>query len=252
VPSTSLQDVIGNYLDGLRLERAFDEPFKALLRSHGYFDIHFVHGNVEFGKDFVAKRIGEGGQVEQWAFQSKAGNISSEWREIRGQVDELRLSELSHPSFDASLQRRTVLVLTGRLRGNAPLAVQEYRTQVATRSEQGFDIWDRETLIEMLAVHPEAALAGQHEGALLQALGSVDAGELSDRDVEVYSRRWYEAEFDGSAALLECAVLATRLQASERFDLACLTALAAVRAAWARGSGGEPSSATIAASDAVT
>ena len=54
-----LDDVIGNYIDSLT-EREFDAPFMALLRLHGFDDIHFLHGSFEFGKDFIAKRTEDG------------------------------------------------------------------------------------------------------------------------------------------------------------------------------------------------
>ena len=40
----------------------------------GFHDIHFIHGNIEFGKDFIAKRT-EDNRVIQYAFQSTAGDI---------------------------------------------------------------------------------------------------------------------------------------------------------------------------------
>ena len=61
-----LNDVVEHYLDSLE-EREFDVPFIALLRSLGYFDIHFLHGSFEFGKDFIAKARIEGSET-QFAF----------------------------------------------------------------------------------------------------------------------------------------------------------------------------------------
>jgi hypothetical protein len=69
-----LSDVIGCYLDSLE-EREFDAPFIALLRALGYWDIHFLHGSFEFGKDFIAKAEVEG-VATQFAFQTKAGDIN--------------------------------------------------------------------------------------------------------------------------------------------------------------------------------
>jgi hypothetical protein len=89
-----LDDVIGNYIDSLT-EREFDAPFMALLRLHGFFDIHFRHGSFEFGKDFIAKRV-EDGKPYQYTFQTKAGDIGlAEWNVCRGQVDMLRTDTLS-------------------------------------------------------------------------------------------------------------------------------------------------------------
>ena len=90
-----LDDAVDAYLDSVS-ERAFDEPLLALLRAQGFVDIHLVHGGFKFGKDVIAKRDGR-----QWAFQSKAGDINLRvWRELRGQLDDLRTSILSHIAYD--------------------------------------------------------------------------------------------------------------------------------------------------------
>ena len=114
-----LADVIGNYIDSLT-EREFDAPFIALLRLHGFTDIHFLHGVFEFGKDFIAKRK-EGGLDYQYTFQTKAGNLGlSEWKECRGQIDMLRVNSLAHPNFDKLMPRQARFVTTGDWLG-APL-----------------------------------------------------------------------------------------------------------------------------------
>ena len=40
--------VVANFIDSVG-EREFDAAFMALLRSRGFYDIHFTHGNYEFG-----------------------------------------------------------------------------------------------------------------------------------------------------------------------------------------------------------
>jgi hypothetical protein len=96
---------IGNYIDSLT-EREFDAPFIALLRLHGFTDIHFLHGSFEFGKDFIAKRK-ENGVDYQYGFQTKAGNLGlSEWKDCRGQIDMLRTNSLAHPNFDRAMSRK--------------------------------------------------------------------------------------------------------------------------------------------------
>jgi hypothetical protein len=110
-----LEGAVDAFLDSVD-ERGFDEPLLALLRAQGYTDVHLVHGAREFGKDVIGRRDGE-----QWGLQTKAGDIGQgEWRELVGQLDELRLVNLGHGSFDTRLPRRPVLVTTGRLTGNAP------------------------------------------------------------------------------------------------------------------------------------
>jgi hypothetical protein len=160
-----LDDVVGSFLDSVG-EREFDAPLMALLRSHGFTDI-FVHGQYEFGKDVIAKS--EDGAPVQYVLQSKAGDLGlSQWTGIRGQIDLLRTNELSHPSFDRTLPRRAVLVITGRLIGGAPLEIQDYRRQSAERGETPLEVWDRERLIELMTRSPEAGLAGAAEAPLLE------------------------------------------------------------------------------------
>src|ERR1700690_2005864 len=86
--NSMLAAAFGNWVSQLH-ERGFDESFISLLRAHGFYDIHFRHGQFEFGKDFVAKRDGDGQEV-QYGFQSKAGDINgSDWDGIYSQLEEL-------------------------------------------------------------------------------------------------------------------------------------------------------------------
>lgn len=227
-----LDDAVAAFLETVS-ERAFDEPFLALLRANGFSDAHLVHGRDEFGKDVIAKRDGC-----QWAFQSKAGNTSLPgWRSITGQLDELQRSSLSHPSFDASLCRRCVLVTTGRLNSPASLAAQEYDRYCRSRNEPGIELWDRDRLMEMLAGSPTAALRGGKDGQLLAFIGAIDEGEADMDTVEQFSRRWTSWEHSRlvSVGVLELGIAAERLSQQKRLDLSCHLALGLVRAAWAAG-----------------
>lgn len=226
-----LDDVIGAYIDTLT-EREFDAPFMSLLRAMGFFDIHFLHGQFEFGKDFVAK-LGGAAELAQFAFQSKAGNIDgAAWREVRTQLEDIRTNALAHPSFDQNLPRRMVLVTTGRLTGAASLNAQQYKEHVKKTSGIQFDVWDRERLIELLAHRPELNLAGPADAALTVVLGEIEAGKASIRTIERFSRDWMD---DGNANLRGAAVvalvIANRLRTSNRLDLACFTILCLARAA---------------------
>ncbi len=75
-----LRNVLADYLNSLKNEREFDAPLMALLAAMGFQDIHFTHGQAEFGKDFIAKRR-EGKKLIQYVIQSKCGDISQgDWR----------------------------------------------------------------------------------------------------------------------------------------------------------------------------
>ncbi|MHB8960532.1 MAG: hypothetical protein ACYDAN_12985, partial [Candidatus Limnocylindrales bacterium] len=237
-----LDAVLESYLDNLT-EREFDAPFLSLLRAHGYFDIHFLHGAFEWGKDFIAKAIDNGTTV-QYAFQTKGGDLGlADWRAIRGQVDDLRSNTLGHPNFDAAAPRRAVLVTTGRLVGAAGTSAGEYASLLRSRGEETFEVWDRERLVELIAAVPETGLPRSTEAALGRVLSDVDAGRIDDRAVEEFSRRWI-LPIGTTATLrlasLEAAVIANRLRRSGRLDLAAITALCLIRGAWASSGNLEP------------
>jgi hypothetical protein len=212
-------------------ERGFDEPLLALLRAEGFERVRLTHGRAEFGKDAIGRRGGE-----QWAWQSKAGDVGqADFRQMTGQLDELRLSNYVHSDFDPALRRRAVLVTTGRLTGNAPLSLREYNERARARNEPELEHWGRDILIGKLAGNPDAVLRGSVDGQLLSVLGGVEEGQVDMDTLEVFSRRWASWELPRLAALaiIECALLCQRLTTQERLDLACHLALSAVCAACA-------------------
>jgi Restriction endonuclease len=121
-----LRNVLEDYLSSINDERDFDYPLSSLLQAMGFYDIHFTHGGVEFGKDFIAKKEVDGIKY-QYAVQSKRGNISQGlWRdETKGQLEEAISSDLSHPQFNTTWPRKVILATTGRLSTNARLVTQE-------------------------------------------------------------------------------------------------------------------------------
>ncbi|MBM9467992.1 hypothetical protein [Nakamurella leprariae] len=250
--------MLGAFLD-TATEREFDAPLMALLATRGFTDIHFLHGQFEFGKDFVAKGykepygdVGHGNRGDwlphQFSLQSKAGDIGlGAWQAVRLQLDSARLTSLAHPGFDANLPRTGVLITTGRLKGGAPVEAQNFREQERAAGRPDVEVWDRETLLDWLIDAPEAALAGAREGQLLTVIGAIDGRQVSVRDLERYSRSWLppiagsleaatapteERRLGESRALVEAAVLANRLRTSGRLDLAAYIALDLLRASW--------------------
>ena len=148
-------------------------PFIALLLKLGFRDVHYLHGQYEFGKDFIARAIEDGQQV-QYVFQSKAGDLNlGDWSKGTPQLDLLRTNTLAHPGFDAALQRRAVLVLTGRLTGGAGLAAQNYCDQTRDAGI-GLEIWDRESLVERIVRALDVGVAGRTEGPLFTLIGAID------------------------------------------------------------------------------
>lgn len=238
-----LDDAVAAFLEGVG-EREFDEPLLALIRARGYEDAHIVHGAREFGKDIVAKLDGD-----QWAWQSKAGDVNQTvWRNIVGQLDELRLVDLGHGSFDVDLPRRSVLVTTGRLTGNAPELFRDYNTRARRRGEPELELWDRDTLLGDLVANPDSALRGSIDGQVMTALGSVESEQTTVRTLEVFSQRWmaWEERRLLGLGILEASLICEGLRRVGRVDLASHLALCLVRGTRAA-SGGVRTRATASA-----
>jgi hypothetical protein len=234
-----LSDAVGAFLNSVS-ERAFDQPLLAIIRAQGFERVHLTHGAREFGKDAIGQRDGE-----QWAWQSKAGDVGQpQWQQIKDQLDELRLVNLGHGAFETKLTRRPVLVITGRLIGNAPELFRDYNERAETKGEPVLELWDRETLIGLLAENQDALLRGSMDGQLFAALGSVDAGTATMDSIEHFSRRWntWEPARIAGLGVIEAATLCERLAAGERQDLACHLALCLVRGTLAAGADLEISS----------
>jgi hypothetical protein len=216
-----LRSVIADYLTKVE-EREFDLPLLALLPAMGFYDVHYTHGSVEFGKDIIAKKL-EQGVVIQYAFQSKAGDINqSTWRNsIMGQLLEAVYSGLSHPNFDKGLGRQVVLVTTGRLTGNSAISVQELNE--STLRPGGYlpvVVWDHETLLDSLArfgiesIQRVTAVDFVSYGDFHTLYGKAIQGRLSEREIEQHSRYWISAELSLEqrilGAVLEAEILGSQ------------------------------------------
>lgn len=221
-----LRDVVGTFLDTLT-EREFDGPLLALLAARGFFDVHFIHGGFEFGKDVVAKKTDvDTGEVRQYVIQSKAGDIGlQEWRAVRPQLDECEYNTLGHPSFDASLPRVVVLVTTGRLKGAAPADASEYKKAVAARGFAALEIWEKVDLVDWLCDDPTAGVAGEVQVDLLAMVTSVLDQGVTDRRIEAYARRWMPPRGNSTRAAIEAAILINAMTRVRRLDLAISVAL---------------------------
>lgn len=208
-----LRNVLGAYLDGIN-ERQLDLPLMALLAAMGFTDIHYTHGHVEFGKDVIAKRVEDGATI-QYSFQSKAGNISyAEWRNgIQGQILESVLIPLSHPNFATELPHQAVLLTTGDLRGNAGPEFQSLNEKIKdVYKHRPIVFWGRENLIDLFeqysvtSIHPltEAGLVSYTQFFLVY--GRALSGELSEREIEDYSRRWLDPALPRDQRLFQAAI----------------------------------------------
>lgn len=233
-----LHVVVENFLNSLS-EREFDAPLLAILASQGFYDIHFIHGGFEFGKDVIAKkRDPKTGEVRQYAIQSKAGDITlAAWRDVRPQIEECEYNTRSHPSFDATLPRVAVLVSTGRLKGGAAVDAQEFRGQCKSRDLADFEVWDHRTILDWLCQDPSLGLTPSNVRDELIAIASkIRSGFITEPALERFTRSWLEA--DGSSenqrrASIETSILCNLLRGVQRLDLAAYMSLHLLRAGWA-------------------
>jgi hypothetical protein len=227
-----LRDVVGTFLDTLT-ERQFDGPLLALLAARGFTDVHFIHGQFEFGKDVVAKKADpETGVMRQYVIQSKAGDIGQpEWRAVRPQLEECEYNTLGHPSFDAALPRVAVLVTTGRLKGSAPADAAEYKKSVAARGLADLEIWERPDLVDWICDDPTVGVAGESvQVDLLAIVTSILDQGVTDRRIEAYARRWLPPSGNATRAAVEAAILINALVRVKRLDLGVSVALQFFRA----------------------
>ncbi len=182
-----LVHVLEGWLDRL-IERDFDEPFRAILRSRGFMDIHYTHGPCEFGKDFIAK-VQVSSEVHQYGIQCKAGDINGRvFNAIRGQLDELMDRRLAHPSYDATLPRRHVLLTTGRLKGKAIVSATALAERVRSRDEGEFVVWDRDDLIEFISQSDPMRFGPSLSPNIVPLLGKLVGTTPNHRDLERWSR----------------------------------------------------------------
>ena len=238
-----LRAVVANFLSSLT-EREFDGPLLAILASKGFYDVHFIHGGFEFGKDVIAKKAHpDTGEIRQYAIQSKAGDLGlAEWRAVRPQLEECEYNTVGHPSFDGTLPRVAVLATTGRLKGAAPTDAQQFKDKCQSRGLADFELWDIEDLLNWLCDDPSVGLtAANVQDELFAISTAIHDGRISEPMLERTSRRWLKGEEDRtrlSLASVEASIVCNLLRNNQRLDLSALTALHLYRAAWRPSSDG--------------
>jgi hypothetical protein len=168
----------------------------------GFYDVHYTHSNVEFGRDFIAKRIEEDEEI-QYSFQSKAGVIDhGTWRnEVHGQLWEAAFTPLAHPAFDGRLPHQAVLVATGRLSGNASIAFGQMNQTIENVYHlRPVILWGQQLLIESLlkynitSMHQSSTQSLSATARFFVLYSHCLEGRLSDRDLEEYSRWWIDVD----------------------------------------------------------
>lgn len=228
-----LADAVAGYVESLT-ERELDAPFLALLHRLGFAKVHLVHGPFELGKDFIAQRD-EDGVRYQYCFQSKAGDIGGPgWRELRGQLHDIRTGTVVHPDFDPHLPRRIVVVTTGRLKGTAGVQFQDDNRFWVGRGEVPAELWDVDALVPELEAVLAEGVPLLERARVLEMLGRLGQG-LGDRAaLRALAKTWFAetSPKDRWANVLTAAMLAKEAAARGREDLACQAAFLLVRSEW--------------------
>lgn len=216
-----LRNVLEDYLKSIKDERLFDPPFLSLLPAMGFSDVRHTHGIAEFGKDFIAKRNNRKGDPVQYSFQLKAGDVDQPfWRDkVQGQMLEAVMSPRSHPHFDGRMPHQSVLVVTGRLAGNAGPAIDNFNEQLRQMDKLPVKVWEQPCLIDALASH---GLEGVHRataadyaayGRFYSVYGKSVQGIVSEREIEEHSNSWIEGPWDATARMLIGAIEAESIAA---------------------------------------
>lgn len=134
-------------------ERGFQGPFAYALTKQGYTVVHISrHCGMELGKDILA--IDKEGQT--WAYQLKAvggGRLTlSKWRnEVQGQMQELALGKVVHPSIRNGSGHKSVLVLNGNLDEEVQRSIDDFnRAREEDGTNKKIEVIVKGQLFEML------------------------------------------------------------------------------------------------------
>lgn len=218
-----LRNVLEDYLSSVK-ERDFYYPLTALLHAMGFYDIHITDGGSEVGKDFVAKRV-EDGTTYQYVIQAKKGDINQpDFRnKILGQLLEaIVLKNLSHSQLDTTLPQRTILVTTGELKDNAIIELRELNATLVNKYKaEKVEFWGKNTLIEfsekygLTGIHRTTATGLRGFAQFYLTYSKAIQGNLSDREIEEFSRLWLDESLDYKKRILrasiEADIIATKL-----------------------------------------
>ena len=217
-----LRNVLEDYLSSVK-EREFYYPLTALLHAKGFYDIHITDGGSEIGKDFIAKKD-EDGTTYQYVIQAKKGDINqADFRKILQQLLEaVILRNLAHAQLDLTLPQRTILVTTGELKDNAILELREFNSTLVDKYKaEKVEFWGKNRLIEfsekygLTGVHRTTASGLKGFAQFYLTYSKAMQGNLSDREIEDFSRLWLDKTLDYKKRMLrasiEADIIATKL-----------------------------------------
>lgn len=141
-----IEKLIENWLINVN-ELGFQIPFCEVLVTKGYRIIHLSsHGPGEHGKDIIARDAAG----HYWTFQLKGGDIRlSDWRAIRGEVEELVRLPITYPGIAREETHTPVLVTNGEIRGDARENIAEFALRWANDGAENLQVWARGELLGM-------------------------------------------------------------------------------------------------------
>jgi len=147
-----IERIIENWLDK-STEKSFQKPFCYMLANQGFTVIHLSrHCGMELGKDILA--IAPDGTP--CAFQLKGatnGKISlRQWRnEISGQVVDLVMGQIVHPSLKNGTPHRSFLVTNGELEEEVMRAIDDMnnRWQAGGNAHYRLETFVRGQILQM-------------------------------------------------------------------------------------------------------
>lgn len=139
-----LEKLIENWLTDVN-ELGYQIPFCEALLAKGYSIIYISsHGPGEHGKDIIA-RDSDG---KLWTFQLKGGDIRlPQWREIRGEVEDLVRLPVSYPGISHTEPHTAVLVTNGRIAGDARESINHYINIWGAAGT--FQLWSRGQVLDL-------------------------------------------------------------------------------------------------------
>lgn len=141
-----IEKLIENWLINTN-ELSYQIPFCEVLLAQGYQIIYISpHGRGEHGKDVIARDSNN----RLCTFQLKGGKINlTEWRKIRGEVEELARQPVRHPGISKSEQHFPHLVTNGDFIGDANNDIRYFSELWEADGANPLVTWNKHQLQEM-------------------------------------------------------------------------------------------------------
>jgi len=223
-----LKFVLEDYLSSIN-ELEFFLPFKCLLESTGHFDIHIIHGSLEFGKDIISKKM-ENSHVIQYYFQIKQGdiNLTKFNNEVKPQLLEAYTNKISHPNFDRDSKVNVIFVTTGKLLQYSRIEFQEFNNFLTTHMKMpAVESWEHDKLVQDFTNYTiEPFYFNRHNPKLIGEFFSLYAKIKNNKpiesfEIESFTRRWLEIDFNNNVykfySIFEAFILIKLLNKNNRY-----------------------------------